>query len=208
VKPRSSLPRLVVSGPVGLADELLLLGAPRAGTRAVLERGSAGSALRRAASFCLVVGVACSASLDRELLLPHVALTGFFWGFVPLLQALGCAAVAWVAGGASRPSLARLLDAHFAGNGPHWLAALAGAALSHVPADGAALRYGPAALLSLGALVWGGALTFVLYREGLRLSRGRAALLLALEWIVRIVGLLGWYAFMDNLLPQALGGYR
>jgi hypothetical protein len=83
-----------------------------------------------------------------------------------------------------------------------------GASLSHFPADGGALRYGPAALLSVGALTWGGALTFVLYREGLGLSRGRAALSLGLEWIVRVVGLLGWYAFMDNLLPQALGVYR
>lgn len=166
------------------------------------------SAARRAVTFCLIVGVACSASLDRELLLTHVALTGFFWGFVPLLQAVGCAAVAWVARVPSTPPLARLLDAHFAGNGPHWLAALTGAALAHFPADGAALRYGPAALLSLGALVWGGILTYVLYREALGLSRGRTALSMGLEWIVRVVGLLAWYAFMDNLLPQALGGYR
>jgi hypothetical protein len=180
---------------------------PRVGTRAVLARGSLRSALWRAVTFCVLVGVACSASLDRELLLPHVALTGFFWGFIPLLQGLGCASVAWVAR-ASTPPLPRLLDAHFAGNGPHWLAALIAASLAHFPAEGAALRYGPPALLSLVAVAWGGALTFVLYREGLGLSRGRASLLLAFEWLVRIVGLLGWYALMDNLLPQALGSRR
>jgi hypothetical protein len=190
-----------------------MMRAPRAGTRAVLARGSLRSALQRAAMFCLLVGVACSASLDREILLPHVALTGFFWGFVPLLQATGCVVAAWVARPrrGSRPvgpPLSRLLDAHLAGNGPHGLAALVCALLAHFPLEGSALRYGPSAVVILVALVWGGALTFVLYREGLGLSRSRAALLLGFEWIVRIVCLLGWYAFMNNLLPQALGGYR
>jgi hypothetical protein len=39
----------------------------------------------------------------------------------------------------------------------------------------------------------------------LKLTAARALGALLVEWVLRLLLLLGWYGLMNNLLPQALG---
>ncbi len=176
---------------------------PMLGYVTLLQRNGALPFLPRAACFSLTLGLAASCSIVRAPVLSHWLLCSLAWSFVPMIQLCSGSVVMALLG--RRRDARPLLGLHFAGNGPHLVAALCAAAWSIAPVDGTSLRYLPIIGVGLGALVYGAIIHTAFYRVVFGRSRGKAVLWVAGEWAIRVALIVVWFALMNNLAPQILG---
>jgi hypothetical protein len=154
------------------------------------------------------IGAVVSLTSAGRLVAAHVVFTMLFWAFLPALQALAMAAATRLV--AREIPLGRALGLQFVGHGP-WLFFLL--LLAAVPlfapnvyaAFTSLLRVGvlPGALVV--ALGWAGVLTYACFREGLGLSRRRAAGGTAAYYLAYFGAIVGYYFLTNQLQPQLFG---
>lgn len=153
----------------------------------------------------LALGGFVSLTSAGRLVAAHVAMTAIFWVFLPMWQVVAVAVALRVV--APKTTLVRALCLYFVGHGP-WLAFLlviSGVCIFAPNVYAAMMSLvttGALPALLLVAFVWGGVLTWALFRSGLALSRLRAAAATAIFYVVFIGAIAGYYFAADQILPQ------
>ncbi len=153
----------------------------------------------------LSLGAFVSLTSAGRLVAAHVAMTALFWAFLPFWQVVGVAVALRVV--APKTPLVRALCLYFIGHGP-WLVLLLG--ISGVCIFAPNVYAAMMTLVTTGALpallvvafVWGGVLTWALFRRGIALSRGRAAAATAIFYVIFIGAIASYYFLADQILPQ------
>lgn len=168
---------------------------------AALSREEAPTVSGGALRLAFVIGaVVASTAAGRLAPVEHLVAAGSF-AWIPLVQ-LFAVAVA-VLSVDRRVSLARAFALHLAGQGPAMIALLVVPLLCFVvPADRTAavlLRVVPP--LFVAALVWGGVLRYACFKNGLALSRGRAAIATALYTSMLVAIVVTYFFAMGQLGP-------
>lgn len=212
------------NGPATLAGEGLwsaeaaLLVRPFSTYRALAERREVRTWRDLARGLLLegvLLGAFVSLTSAGRLVASHVVLTAVFWGFLPLLQVGAVAAAVHVARGSTERGAARegalpAVSLYFDGLGPYYLfyLALSGICLFAPDVYGvftALMRVGALPLYLLGTIVWGMVITWAFFREGLALTRGRAALGAAVFYAIFVGVVVGWYLATNQIQPQVVG---
>lgn len=177
-----------------------LAASPEEGARRLVER---------VALQLLVLTSVVSLTTAGRMVPAHVIGGVVAWSFAPAIQLI--AASLGVHLSRRGLDLRRVLSIYAAGNGP-MLVLLAVAPAVMVLFPSTAMPFwiqGGALPLALGvALLLGVWLTFVFHRVVLEVSLPRAAAATAVDLVAKVVLSLGWFAGMDNLVPQFLGAAR
>lgn len=155
-----------------------------------------------------LLGAFVSLTTAGRLVASHMVLTAVFWAFLPLLQMAATAAA--VRAAAPRERLIPALSLYLEGLGPYYLFYLVLSAICLFAPDvygafSALLRTGALPLFLLGTIVWGVVITWAFLREGLSLSRGRAALAAAVFYAIFVGVIVGWYLALNQIQPQVVG---
>ena len=197
--------------PSVLSDEARIMRRPFAAYALLVvdpSRGSLRSLAVRIAVSQLVLAGALSFVAAGRLTAKLVIGSALAWAMAPLLQIA-------VAMGARRFLRARLpwkrtLDLHFAGNGPWLLFVLGGAGMClFAPDVYAAFRASLTTFALPGGLLvaalWSWFLTYAFYRSAVKTSRRLAFMLVAFEVLAKTALIVGWYMFLDDIVPQLRG---
>lgn len=194
-----------------LSDEALLLLAPFRGYAHLVDREptSAHRALAwRVAIVLGTIGVVGSLTTVGRLVGAHVLSIAAAWIFVPAIHAAMVAVTRRLS--PTRLPAARAIELHMAGNGPY-LALFFGLAVVVVVSPDVAGTFRwlidtkvlPLAVLL--TLLWASVTSYAFYRTCAGAHPRRAIVLLAAEWVLKVVLCLVWYASIDNLAPQFFG---
>ncbi|MFO0586450.1 MAG: hypothetical protein U0441_02860 [Polyangiaceae bacterium] len=146
-----------------------------------------------------------------RMVLAHVVFTALFWGFLPALQIGAIFAAVRVA--APRERIAAAASLYFEGLGPWYVFFLALPAVCLLSPDvygtmTTLLRVGALPAYLLATIVWGGVITWAFFREGLGLTRGRAALGSAVFYVIFVGVVVGYYLACNEIQPQIVGTSR
>lgn len=146
-----------------------------------------------------------------RMVLAHVVFTALFWGFLPALQIGAIGAAVRVA--APRERLVPAASLYFDGLGPWYVFFLALPALCLLSPDvygtmTTLLRTGALPAYLLATIVWGVVITWAFFREGLGLSKRRAALGSAVFYVIFIGVVVGYYLACNEIQPQIVGTSR
>lgn len=204
-------PAALESSPSSLfSDEARLLVRPFATYRELGARADdrpLATIAARIARTQLVIGGSVALITAGRMPIHLIVTTAVFWAMVPVLQTL--MALGGHALSDRRVPRARAVGLHMAGNAPMllWLMLVAAICLfapNVYEAFTWALRpiVAPSLLI---AFVYGSVVSFAFYRSALGSSRLRAALSLAVEFVLKVGLVIAWYMAIDNIVPQLVG---
>ncbi|MEZ4298466.1 MAG: hypothetical protein R3B70_26175 [Polyangiaceae bacterium] len=156
----------------------------------------------------VLLGAFVSLTTAGRMVAAHVLYTAVFWGFLPMLQVGATAAAVRLF--APRERVVPAVSLYLEGLGPYYVFYLALSGLCLFVPDvywfvSALLRAGALPLYLLGTIVWGVVITWAFLREGLGLSRGRAAGAAGVFYAIFVGVLLGWYLGWNQIQPQVVG---
>ncbi|HZO16444.1 MAG TPA: hypothetical protein VFB62_24385 [Polyangiaceae bacterium] len=189
----------------GWSHDAQLLWRPFAGYRALAATpAGARAALLGLFRWCVVIACFVSLTTAGRLLLDHLLFAPLGWAFAPVAQTLCVIATARVV--KAKLPTTKLLELYFAGHAPWFvlLVLIAGVCL-FAPEPQLALRFfvgtGIGFALVLAAIVWCCFLTYAMFRTGVGLGRGAAALASALFYVGYAGTLVGYFLVTGQLLP-------
>jgi hypothetical protein len=196
---------------VPFSDDIRLMFRPFAGYRALAVRDDQApgrSALEKAVFLLFVIGAFVSLTSAGRLVAFHVASSMVFWSFAPALQSVAVTlALRTVAPGVD---VRRALALYFSGHAP-WMILLVALAAAPIVAPNTYVtmtwlfRSGVIPVAFLGAIAWGGILTYACFRTGLGLARGQAIKATALFYAAYVGSILGYYLATNQIQPQFPG---
>jgi len=159
----------------------------------------------------VLLGAFVSLTSAGRLVIGHMLFTAVFWGFLPMLQLFAVGVAVRVA--APRERLVPATSLYLEGLGPYYVFYLVLPAICLLAPDvygamTALLRAGVLPFYLLATIVWGVTITWAFFREGLVLSRKRAALGAAIFYAIFVGVVLGYYLACNEIQPQIVGTQR